>query len=325
MTTYRKAFDKFFLGRIRRYMFSSRLHPLPLMALLSSLLLLAACKPASKETAPESAAAAVPAEKRYPLTGEIIKVDADRQMLLVSHDAIAGLMPAMTMEFAATVGDIANAREGQRIRAELVEHDDGEFVLEKIWTIDAVADAQVGAATGALRQDTSIRGRKAYREVGENLPDFALYDQTGKVVSPARFRGKQIMINFIYTRCQVATMCPLATANMTLTQRKAKEAGIDDIEFISITLDPEYDTPGVLLTYAKQRGIDTSNFSFLTGPEGAIKDLLTQFGVLADFKDSILTHTATTLLINGQGKIIWRTDGSKWSPDEFVGKMKKSS
>jgi protein SCO1 len=326
MTTYRKAFDKFFLGGIRRYMFLSRPHPLPLMALLSSLLLFAACKPASKEKdAGSESAATVVEKKHYPLTGEIIKVDAERQMLLVSHEAIAGFMPAMTMEFGATVGDIANAREGQRIRAELVEQDDGDFVLEKIWIIDPVADAQVGAATGALRQDTSIRGRKAYREVGENLPDFALYDQTGKVVSPARFRGKQIMLNFIYTRCQVATMCPLATANMTLAQRKAKEAGIDDIEFISITLDPEYDTPGVLLTYAKQRGIDTSNFSFLTGPEGAIKDLLTQFGVLADFKDSILTHTATTLLINGQGKIIWRADGSKWSPDEFVGKMKKSS
>ena len=222
-------------------------------------------------------------------------------------------------------GDVTNAREGQRIRAELVEGDSGEFSLEKIWPVDPVADAKIGAAGNVLRQDTSIRGRHAYREVGENLPDFALYDQTGQVVSPARFRGKQIMLNFIYTTCPIATMCPLSTSNMIAAQKKAKEAGVTNIEFVSITLDPENDTPGVLLTYAKQRSIDTTNFSFLTGPESAIKDLLTQFGIIAEFKGSIFQHTVSTLLIDGQGKIIWRTDGSQWSPDEFVKKMKRSS
>jgi protein SCO1/2 len=294
---------------------------LPLMAVTFVCALLSACKPAAPAN---GTAAAAPAEKRYPLTGEIVKADAERLTLLVNHDEIPGYMAPMTMEFSVTLGDVLNAREGQRIRAELVEREDGEFALEKIWPVDPVADAKVGAAGGALRQDTSIRGRRAYREVGENLPDFALYDQTGKVVSPARFRGKQIMLNFIFTRCQVAQMCPLATSNMTSAQRKAKEAGVSDIEFISITLDPEYDTPGVLLTYAKQRGIDTANFSFLTGPESAIKDLLTQFGVLASFEGSILKHTVSTVLIDVQGKIIWRVDGSQWSPDEFVKKMKKT-
>jgi protein SCO1/2 len=307
-------------------MVSSRSRSLLLMAVISSvLLLLSACKPGGSSAAKEASTQAVPDAKRHPITGEIIKVDAERLTLLVKHEAIPGYMPAMTMEFAVSIGDVANAHEGERIRAEMVERDDGELALEKIWAVDPVSDAQVGAAGAALRQDTTIRGRRAYREVGENLPDFALYDQTGKIVSPARFRGKQIMLNFIYTRCTVATMCPLATANMTVTQRKAKDAGVDDIEFISITLDPEYDTPGVLLTYAKQRGIDTSNFSFLTGPESAIKDLITQFGIIANFDGSILKHSVATLLINAEGKIIWRVDGSQWSPDEFVGKMKKSS
>ncbi len=319
MTTNLKAFDKFFLGRIRRYMVSSLLRPLLLMMGALLVLTLSACKPGGSADDNEASN-----EKRYPLTGQILKIDPERLTLLVDHDEIPGYMPAMAMEFSVTVGDVANAREGQRIRAELVAREGGEFALEKIWAIDPVAEAQIGSASGALRQDTSIRGRRAYREVGENLPDFALYDQTGKVVSPARFRGKQVMLNFIFTRCAVATMCPLSTANMMTTQRKAAEAGIDDIEFVSITLDPEYDTPGVLLTYAKQRGIDTTNFSFLTGPEGAIKDLLTQLGVIAEFKGGVLTHTLSTLLIDAQGKIIWRADGSRWSPDEFVAKMKKS-
>ena len=71
------------------------------------------------------------------------------------------------------------------------------------------------------------------------------------------------------------------------------------------------------------RGVDTSNFSFLTGPESAIRDLLTQFGVIAEFKGNLLNHTLATLLIDEDGKIIHRADGSTWEPAEFVGKMKR--
>ncbi|MBW8780560.1 MAG: SCO family protein [Verrucomicrobia bacterium] len=262
-------------------------------------------------------------EKRYPLVGEILKVDATHNTLLVRHENIPGLMPAMTMEFAVSAGDIANAAEGRRIRAELVMAASGDARLEKIWPIDPVAESTVSASAASLRQETAIRGRSAYREVGEAMPDFALYDQNGKVVSAARFRGRQIMLNFIFTRCPVATMCPASTAKMMTAQRQARAAGVANIEFISITLDPEYDTPGVLKDYALTRGIDLTNFSLLTGPEKAIKDLLTQFGIIAEFDGGILKHTLATLLINEQGKIVWRTDGSQWSPEEFVEKMHK--
>ena len=296
-----------------------------LLVLGAGLLALAApaCKRADSTAVNTAAVAGETAEKRYPLTGEIIKVDADRRTLLVRHEAIPDLMPAMTMEFSISAGDLANAKEGQRIRAELVMDKDDDARLEKIWVVDPVAEATVRAAAGSLRQDTAIRGKSAYREVGETLPDFALYDQNGKVVSAARFRGKQIMLNFIFTRCPVATMCPAATAKMVMTQRQAHEAGVANIEFVSITLDPDHDTPGVLKDYALTRGIDLANFSLLTGPEKAIKDLLTQFGIIANFEGSILKHTLATLLINEQGKIIWRTDGSQWSPDDFVAKMHK--
>jgi protein SCO1/2 len=98
---------------------------------------------------------------------------------------------------------------------------------------------------------------------------------------------------------------------------------VKNLELISISLDPVYDTPGVLKDYAQARGIDLGNFSFLTGPTQAVQDLLAQFGVIAEFKDGILNHTLATLLINENGTIIWRADGGEWEPSEFVGKMKK--
>ena len=286
----------------------------------------AGCRPAAKPEKAE-AATAESVVKGRPITGRVISVLKERGSLLVDHDEIPGYMPRMTMEFAVGAGDLALAKEGAELRATLVEEGEGKFRLEGVWWQDAVAEVAVRKAADQLREDTNIRGRGAYREVGENLPDFALYAQNGEVAQAARWRGKQIMMNFIYSRCPIATMCPLATSKMMETQKLAKEAGVPNLEFVSITLDPEYDTPGVLREYADARGIDTSNFTFLTGPEGAIKDLLKQFGVLTELEGEkgspLIKHTLATLLINEQGKIAWRADGSGWSPAEFVGKMKR--
>jgi len=265
--------------------------------------------------------AAAAQEAGYPLVGEVISVDAAARILVVHHEEIPDYMPEMVMEFTVSAGDAANAQVGQKIRAKMLPREDGSYRLVEIWPLDPMADSLVKAGADSLRQDTMIRGRAVYREVGESLPGFTLYDQTGAVVQSTRFRGKQVMLNFIYTRCPVATMCPAATMKMMEAQRLAAEAGVQDLELISITLDPDYDSPGVLRDYAEARGIDTANFSFLTGPERAIRDLLAQLGVLAKFEGPLINHTLATLLIDTDGRIIHRADGTQWDPSDFVAKM----
>jgi protein SCO1/2 len=269
---------------------------------------------AAKETAP--------AEKRYPITGEIVKIDAERTTLLVHHSEIKGYMPAMTMEFKVTKGDLAIAKQGQHIRAELVDRPDA-FYLEKIWPDDAATQRALEAAAKALAQDTTMRGKEAYREIGENLPEFTLLDQEGRAVAVSRLRGKQVVLNFIFTRCPIATMCPAATERMAQLQKAAKEAGAKDFELVSISLDPEYDTPGILKEYAQVRGLDTSNWSFLTGPDAAVRHLLAQLGVIREFEGATIKHTLATVLINPEGKIAYRVDGSTWLVEDFVRRLKK--
>jgi protein SCO1/2 len=266
-------------------------------------------------------AAAADGERRFPLTGAVLSADAGKKVLVVRHNEVVGYMPAMTMEFPVSAGDAAAASPGERIRAVLVVDKAGGVRLEDIWPDDKVAIDTIDAGARMLRQDTFEKGRQAYREVGDTAPDFVLFDQNGRVVNSARFRGRQVMLNFIYSRCPVANMCPLSTTKMIETQKLARASGVPNVEFVSVTLDPAHDTPGVLRDYADDRGIDTSNFSFLTGPEPAIRDLLTQFGVIAEFKGDILDHTLATLLIDEKGKITWRADGSSWQPEEFVERM----
>jgi protein SCO1/2 len=281
-------------------------------------------KSAGADSTAAATVAATPGETRYPLTGEILKADLERQVLIVTHDEIKGYMPQMTMEFRVeTKADLLNAKPGQRIRAELVERDD-DYFLEKIWPDDALTTQALTAATNALVQDTAMRGRSAYREVGEAMPQFTLLDQEGRAVATSRFRGKQVVLNFIFTRCPIATMCPAATSKMMELQKAAQDASAKNFELVSITLDPEYDTPGVMKEYANVRGIDTSNWSFLTGPDAAVRQLLAQLGVLREFEGATIKHSLATVLINEEGKISHREDGSNWQPSEFVRRLKKS-
>lgn len=298
---------------------------LKLMLAGLAVVVLGGCGRSEKASATQSEPVAAKAAQdgRHPITGEVVSVDAAAKSVRLRHDEIKGFMPAMTMDFAVSAGDAAVLKAGQRIRAELVPSKDGDFRLERVWPDDQAANAAIAAGAKGLREDTHTLGKSAYRDVGEAIPNFTLYDQEGRVVQSGRFRGKTVMLNFIFTRCPFPNMCPAATLKMTATQKQVKDAGIGDVEFVSITLDPAYDTPGVLKEYAEARGIDTKNFSFLTGPDGAIRDLLVQFGVLAEFEGELLKHSLATLLIDPTGKIIHRADGSTWEPAEFLAKLKK--
>lgn len=257
----------------------------------------------------------------HDLRGEIVGVVPERGVLLVHHDEIPGYMPSMTMEFAVPGADPSAFREGQRIAARMIEGAPGEFRLEGVRVLDPAKEAAVAASAQALRQETLIRGKHAYREVGEDAPQFTLYDQDDRVVSFDRFRGRRVVLNFIFTRCPVPTMCPASTAKMMALQAAAQARGIANLEFVSITLDPAYDTPAVLKRYASGRGIDLRNFTFLTGPENAVRDLLTGFGVLVAPGENIFKHTLATVLIDEHGRIVHRVDGSGWTPEDFLQRL----
>lgn len=280
------------------------------------LALAAALLPGCRRASPSAAAPVF-----HEIRGEVVGVAADRRVLLVHHDEIPGYMPSMTMEFAVPGADLAAFHEGQRLAARMVEGAPGEFRLEGVRVLDEAADRAVAASAQALRQETLIRGSHAYRELGEDAPRFTLYDQDNRTVSFDRFRGHRVVLSFIFTRCPVATMCPATTAKMMALQAAVRTRGLRDVEFILLTLDPAYDTPPVLKRYAAERGLDTSNLSLLTGPEGAVRDLLTSFGVLVAPSDNLFKHTLSTFLIDARGRIVHRVDGSGWTPDDFLPRL----
>lgn len=300
----------------------ARLAAIPSLQAGALLVMVLMAGPACRREEARSVSSVAAKTESYAITGEVIDVALEKGCLIVRHDAIPGYMPAMTMEFLVEPGDLQNARRGSRISATMIPSETGDFRLVKIWPAGEPA-AVVRRKTQDLVDETTRLGGDAYREVGAPAPAFALFRQDGEVVTSDRFRGRQVMLNFIFTRCPVATMCPAAVARFQQVQQKARASGVNNLELVSISLDPLHDTPGVLREYARSRMIDTSNYSFLTGPDAAIRALLAQFGVLAEFQGDLLNHTLATLLIDETGKIAWRADGSSWSVDEFLSRLKR--
>jgi protein SCO1/2 len=262
------------------------------------------------------------AEGEYWLTGEILSKSEVRQTLLVRHDEIIGLMPAMTMEFKVSIGDFTMAKPDMPIRAILFQNEEG-FVLKNIWPNKTEQSRILKKATDILQKDTESRGFRVYRDIGDSLPQFALYNQDAELVYSDMFRSKQIVLNFIFTRCPDANMCPLSTTKMMQLQAKAAQKGISNLQLISVSLEPEYDTPGILNEFASMRGIDTSNFSFLTGPEALLKNLFRQLGISLLTEDNLIRHSLNTLLIDESGNIVHIQEGSIWDPDEFLNRLNK--
>ena len=131
-------------------------------------------------------------------------------------------------------------------------------------------------------------------------PDFTLLSQDRVRVSLRDFRGKVVAIAFIYTYC--TDVCPMLTDNMARVQEKLGTAFGTKIDFVSITVDPERDTPDVLKQYAENFGANLKGWSFLTGDPATVHEVGRKYGVIArKTADGDVDHTFLTSLVDPNG------------------------
>lgn len=248
-----------------------------------------------------------------PFVGTVTGIVEDRLALVVQPENSEDMLTV-----AVGRGDHSIAQPGWEIRGELVPYA-GQQRLQTIWPNGSRDKAVMERLDRQLQQDTLNRGSRAFRGIGEQIPRFALWSQKGTLFHSESLRGNYVVINFIFTRCRMANMCPAATERMRLLQVMASERGVEDLRLVSITLDPDFDTPGIFSSYATDREIDQETFYFLSGPERIVENLKTQLGVLAEpDADEIIRHTLSTALVDPSGHIIYRIPGSMWDPAVFM-------
>jgi protein SCO1 len=147
-------------------------------------------------------------------------------------------------------------------------------------------------------------------------PEFSLTSQDGSQVTLADFRGKVVAVTFIYTLCTAT--CPVLTPTMSFVQDQLGPNFGTKIAFVSITVDPERDTPEVLKEYAHAFGANLAGWAFLTGTPDAIRDVTRRYGVFASTTaNGDVEHTFLTSIVDPSGMLRVQYVGVRFDPDEL--------
>lgn len=252
--------------------------------------------------------------KRYELKGKVLTVEKDKHLVTVSHEEIKDFMDAMTMPF--TVRDdwvFDQASPGDQITATLVV-DETESWLENVVIIKSNAEPGVQGSPGGVGANP-----------GDEVPDFALVNQNNQPIRTGQYKGKTLLLTFIYTRCPIPDYCTLMSNNFSyVDQELQKQPDLyEKTRLLSISIDPDYDTPAVLRSYGASHtgrfGDETfSHWAFATGSKEQVKEVAQFFGLQYYPDNDQILHGLRTAIIAPDGKVYKVYRGNEWKPEEVL-------
>ncbi len=264
--------------------------------------------------------AKTPAAKRYPFTGRVVSVDTQSESAIINGDAIPGFMDAMAMPYkikpAAT---LSHLHPGDSISAEVVvvppKSDDAvpDYWLENVRTV-AHLDQPPAAAANSLHTPAP----------GEVVPDFRFTNQNGKQISFKQFRGSPLLVTFIYTRCPFPDFCPRMSSNFAeIYKQLGTNPALSGTHLLSISFDPEHDTPKILRDYgfSVAHTHDAALFSHweFAAPRAAdLPKIAGFFALTVKPEGGLITHNLSTAVIGPDGKIVKWYHGGEWQPSDLI-------
>jgi len=260
-------------------------------------------------------------EKRYELKGKVVAVDKTDRTATISHQDIVGYMPAMTMPFKIkNDADLGMLKPGDEVTGDLVVDETSSWL--EISTITE--------GGGPLSPTAEVPGEP---KPGDEVPDFALTNQDGKRIHLAQYRSQALALTFIYTRCPQPDQCTLMSNNFAAIEKELQKQPevYQKTHLLSISFDPEYDTPKVLRSYGAshtERYSDESfqHWEFATGSSDEVKGIAQFFGFryyhdTASGNDEVM-HTLRTAVISPEGKLVKLYRGNEWKPEEVLSDLK---
>ena len=283
---------------------------------LLALLALGAFTGCHRGTPPEHKAAT---EKPWHVRGVVVSTDAAKSTVTLDSEAIPGYMEAMIMPYTLkNPGIISELHPGDTITADLFASN-AQSALDHIVIV------------GQARADYKPRVQYKPLNCGDAVPEFKLLNQGDKLIHVSQFRGKILLVTFIYTRCPLADYCPRMSRNFARLDKAlaADPALYAKTHLLSVSFDPEYDTPAVLRSYG---GSYTGNYTeekfahwdFAAPPGKELPSVLKFFLVGATpEKDRTITHSLSTIVIGPDGKIYKWYPTNDWTPEQLLADVKE--
>jgi protein SCO1/2 len=281
-----------------------------------------------KSTAPPTAGPTI--TKTFPIRGKVVSVDAKAGEIVLDHQAVPGFMEAMVMPYKlADSSIIGELHPGDTITADVLVDQisvdpAGGFKNARLDHIVVVAQA---------KPDYKPAVQFHVPTAGDQVPDFALLNENGRTIHLDQFKGKVVLMTFIYTRCPLADFCPRMSRNFAEIDKalQGDPALYAKTHLISVSFDPAYDTPAVLKSYGGAYTGEYTKEKFLHWDFAAppVKELpeMTEFfdvGVTPG-EGKTLTHSLSTVVIGKDGKVVAWYPTNDWVPSEVVAAVKAAA
>lgn len=282
--------------------------------------LIAGCRKAADTTSSTGATQPAGDLKTFPIRGKVVSVDAGKGSVTLDHEAIPGFMEAMTMPYPLKDKSlVSELHPGDRITATLLVRKTPDGYE------DPELDKIVVTAQGKPDYVPSVQYHVPTE--GDSVPDFKLTNQSGRQIRLSQFKGKAVLITFIYTRCPLPDFCPKMNHNFAEVDKAlaADPAVYSRTHLLSISFDPKNDTPPVLKEYAQAYAGNTSfaHWEFAVPPATELAQLAQWFDVgISPAQDGTITHSLSTVLVDKNGKVAAFYPSNEWTPAEVVQKIK---
>lgn len=253
--------------------------------------------------------------REYKLQGQVLSIQPNHRQAVIRHEEIPGFMSAMTMPY-----DVKDPKEyeplkpGDLINAKLIVLETSAYLEDVKKVGEAPLEGQFSAPGAAAGFELT--------KVGAPVPNQTFVNQDGASVALDAFRGSAVVVTFMYTSCPLPNFCPLMDRNFAAMQTKLKENGnLLKVHLLSVSFDPQIDTPAVLKAHAAKLGADPRMWTFVTGDRDEIDKWASGFGVsisraMNDPRD--ITHNLRTAIIDRQGNLVQVYNGNEWTPEQVL-------
>jgi protein SCO1/2 len=254
------------------------------------------------------------AAKHYPLSGTIASIDKPGLSLVINGDAVPGFMAAMAMPYKVkNAAELTSLAPGDFISADIVLQNN-DYWLENI-RVTQHSNTPPPAPTSELHLPSS----------GEEVPNFELTNQSGMRIFLHQYRGKVLLVTFIYTRCPFPDYCPRVTGQFAAVnnQLKANPALSSKTHLLSISFDPQHDTPKVLRDYGfrwmeSKQPPAFDRWEFAVPPAAQLAKVAQFFGLTYTQDGGVVGHSLSTAVIGPDGRIFSWYHGNQWQASDLV-------
>ncbi len=265
-----------------------------------------------------SSLAAIAAPKTYDVIGVVKKLKPEIRTAVIDHEEIPGYMDAMTMSLEVRdAAEFKGLKAGDKIAFRMnVTEDDG-------W-IDRLKLIEAGPASVSPSPEPPALTALV---PGEPFPDADLIDEKGQSFKISGLRGQAVAITFIYTRCPFPNFCPRINSHFKATQALLKNdpASPENWRLLSVTIEPDRDTPEVLSAFAKAQQADPARWTFATGHLRDITNLTVRSGL--DFWDDrgLIQHNLRTIVVDPSGQVRKVFTDEELTPDALAKELRDAA